>query len=273
MELSINTDFMGEKADIREPLKLICEAGFKYIHWCHHWNDDYLYSNSEISIIRKLLKEYGLTLFDLHSSHGKKMDWCSTDEEKRAAGEELLLNRIQMTHTLGGRAITLHTNIAPLTKETMRRTEQGIKTLTSLEPFCRRLGIRIGLENLNENGGEASLYELDRYFSVFPPDYIGFCWDTGHSNLIENGINRILPYTERLLILHLNGNNGERDDHFPIGEGTVDWDRVMKILAASTYNGTLTQEVAIQAGMSPKEFLKKSYKQGKSFAAKLETLK
>lgn len=272
MELSINTDFMGEQEDISEPLKLICEAGFKYIHWCHHWNDDHIYSSSEITRIRKLLEEYGLSLFDLHSSHGKNMDWCSMDEENRSAGERLLLNRIQMTQALGGRAITLHTNIAPLTKETGKRTEQGLKTLDSLEPVCRRLGIRIGLENLNENSGETSLYELNRYISVFPPDYIGFCWDTGHSNLIEHGIERIRPFIERLLILHLNGNNGEKDDHLPIGEGTVDWDHVMEILAASPYDGTLTQEVAVRRGISPKDFLQKAYTQGKAFAKKLTTL-
>lgn len=273
MELSINTDFMGSTNDVSESIKLIGEAGFQYIHWCHHWNDDYIYSNHEILEIGKLLKNTGLQLFDLHSSHGKKMDWCSTNEQTRLEGEKLLLNRIYLTHSLGGRAVVLHTNINPINDETRKRTEQGAKTLLSLETECRKLGIRIGLENLNENTGEPSLYDLNYYFSRFPSDYIGLCWDTGHSNLIQDGIDKIKPFIQRLLILHMNGNYGKKDEHLPIGEGTVDWTRVVRIIAASPYDGVLTQEVNIKEESTPKEFLRDVYKRGIDFAARIENLR
>lgn len=273
MDVSINSDFINSTGDVEEPLRLISEAGFKYIHWCHHWFDDYLYSNLEVLKIKKLLREYGLQLYDLHSSQGIKKYWCSTDESKRLAGEELLLNRIRMTHDLGGRAIVLHTNTEPLSEKTKKRAEQGVKTLLSLEPHCRELGIRIGVENLFDNLGESSLYDLNHYFSNFSSDFIGFCWDTGHSNMIEKGIDRIEALTRRLAILHVNGNRGEKDEHLPIGYGNLDWDRVAKIIASSSYDGVLTQEVVKPQGVSAEKFLKDVYDRGVDFALKIESMR
>ena len=273
MKLSVNTDFMGTKADVSEPLKLISEAGFKYIHWCHHWSGDFQYSYYEIKKIKRLLQEYGLQLYDLHASHGSEKYWCSRDETARLAGQELLLNRIQMTHELGGRAIVLHPNTDPLSDITKKRAEQGVRTLTALEPYCRELGIRIALENLFDNNGDAAFYDLNRYLSQFPADYIGFCWDCGHSNMVTNGIGRVKPLTQRLVILHLSDNNGKKDQHLPMGDGNVGWNQVADIIAASPYDGALTQELNLPQGSMPHEFLLDIMQRGNTFASKIEALR
>ena len=275
MELSINTDFIKSVGDVRPPLKLISNAGFKYIHWCHHWCGDFLYSYQEIQNIKKLLREYDLKLFDLHASHGEEKYWCSTNETSRLAGEELLLNRIRMVHDLGGKAIVLHTNTESLSDKTKERAEQGIKTLAALEPHCRELNVKIGIENLFDNGGDSSIYDIQHYFSRFSSDYIGFCWDTGHSNIISNGVEKIRPFTQRLTILHLNDNKGNLngDDHLPIGLGTVNWDTTARIIAQSPYKGVITQEVVLREGSTPEIFLQDVYQRGRNFASKVENLR
>ncbi len=46
MEISITTDY-AENSGCCEPfLRKIAQAGFTHIHWCHHWNGDFLYSRS-----------------------------------------------------------------------------------------------------------------------------------------------------------------------------------------------------------------------------------
>ncbi|MDC7126124.1 MAG: sugar phosphate isomerase/epimerase [Spirochaetales bacterium] len=273
MELSINTDFIKATGDVEPPLRLIHEAGFENIHWCHHWLGDYIYSNSEIKKIKKLLKTYQLSLFDLHAPHGIIRDWCSGSEFLRKSGESLLLNRIEMTHELGGRAIVLHTNIARLSGRTKRRNLRGIKTLENLEQRCQKLGIKIALENHFKNNGESSFYDLETIFSHFSSDYIGLCWDSGHSNIVTGGIDKIQNFTDRLYVLHLNGNNSMRDEHLPIGRGSVDWDKVARIIAESPYDGVLTQEVSMDANVSPLEYLGDVRDQGSLFAEKVERLR
>lgn len=273
MELSVNSDYMGDHGDPEPSLRHISEAGFPYVHWCHHWMGDYIYSYYEVKKIGRLFEKYHLRLFDLHATHGIEKYWCSTDETSRLSGEELLLNRIKMTADLGGRAIVLHTNVDPLSDITRARAEKGVRTLIELEPVCRELGIRIAVENLFDNGGASSFYDIDRYFAAFPPDYIGFCWDCGHSNMVEQGVARCKNYMTRLTILHMNGNHGKRDEHMPIGNGTENWDEIALMIAGSPYDGALTQEVNMPAGSDPLVFLKDVHTRGEAFADKIQKLR
>lgn len=273
MKLSVNTDFSAWFGDVDEPLRQISESGFSYVHWCHHWKDDFLYSYYEVQKIGRLLRQYGLRLFDLHASRGEEKCWCSPDETARLAGEELLLNRIWMTHDLGGRAIILHTINDPLSDMTKTIVEQGIKTLERLEPLCRELGIRIAIENLFDNGGEPSFFYLEKYLSRFADDFVVFCWDTGHANLVKNGIDKIAPFVKRLYALHVQGNHGVHDEHLPAGCGTLDWGRVTRIVADSSYDGPLTQEVKKPSEADSLKFLKDVYTKGALFADEIERLR
>ncbi len=274
MELSVNTDFMKSVGNVRKPLSLISEAGFSYIHWCHHWFDDYMYSDREVRKIQGLLDEYNLKLFDLHASMGIRKRYNGAKEKVREKGENLLRNRIKMTHALGGRAVVLHTNTGVLSPRTKERTEHGIKTLKNLEPMCKDLGVRIAVENLFDNGGDSSFYDIQKFFETFESSYVGLCWDTGHSNIVSQGVDRVAPFVqERLLVLHLNGNMAQKDDHMPIGDGTQDWDTIAEMVAKSPYDGVLTQEVVKTKGMDPADFLSKVYQRGEAFAKQIEQLR
>ena len=51
-------------------LRRMAEAGFSCIHWGHHWNTAFLYSDYEIDQIARWLQEYGLQLNDRHDNDG-----------------------------------------------------------------------------------------------------------------------------------------------------------------------------------------------------------
>lgn len=53
----------------------------------------------------------------------------------------------------------------------------------------------------------------------------GFCLDPGHANVVSelplgDWVDAFAPH---LVELHLHDNHGQRDEHLPCGEGTVDW--------------------------------------------------
>ena len=62
--------FLTSRLSPEKYLRLIGEAGFTHLHWCHQWNTDYLYSTYEIAQCKKWLQEYGLKLLDIHGSMG-----------------------------------------------------------------------------------------------------------------------------------------------------------------------------------------------------------
>ena len=121
--------------------------------------------------------------------------------------------------------------------------------LEFLDKVVRRaeeLGVVLCLENMFPRYGFMSEPEdfaeiLERYPGLF------LLLDVGHARLGEKGSARILRFIElldhRLGHLHLSDNKGERDDHLPLGSGTIDFKRIARALKTAGYDATATLEV------------------------------
>ena len=249
--LSITTDYANvDKGNPSPYLRRIADAGFTHVHWCHHWNTDFVYSRSEIEQIGRWLDEYGLELLDLHASVGPEKNWYSANEWERQAGVELVQNRLEMTARLGGDAIVMHYPKEP-GNEPVRRS------LDELEGFARQTGVRIALENGSFDAVEPLLAE-------YSPDYVGLCYDCGHGNLIPDGLARLDRVKDRLLVVHLHDNDGTSDQHKLMFSGTVDWPRLARILAHSAYDKPISSESNMsRSGITDEtEFLARAYDAG-----------
>jgi sugar phosphate isomerase/epimerase len=250
--LSLTTDYANVDRGNPSPyLRRIADAGFTHIHWCHHWNTDFIYSGSEIEQIGRWLDEYALKLLDLHGSVGPEKNWFSVNEWERQAGVELVRNRLEMTARLGGDAIVMHYPKDP-GNEPVRRS------LDDLEGFVRHLGVRIALEN-------GSFDAVEPLLSEYAPDYIGLCYDSGHGNLTPDGLDRLDRVKDRLLVVHLHDNDGASDQHNLMFSGTVDWPRLARILAHSAYDKPVSSESNMgRSGITDEtEFLARAYDAGK----------
>lgn len=72
---------------------------------------------------------------------------------------------------------------------------------------------------------------------------LGICVDSGHCHL--NGLDTptvIRTCGSLLLETHFHDNYGERDEHNPLGEGTVDWPGIVRALRDIQYSGLVTFE-------------------------------
>jgi sugar phosphate isomerase/epimerase len=69
---------------------------------------------------------------------------------------------------------------------------------------------------------------------------VGACFDLGHANTV-GAVPDFLAVLGAADHLHLHDNNGQSDEHLPIGGGTVDWDRVGPAVAAA-YSGIAVVE-------------------------------
>ena len=94
--LSITTDYHGDRGCPQTRLQYAAEAGFTHLHWCHQWCTDFLYGAAEWEAIDSWLKEYHLTLLDIHGSAGQEKCWYSVEEYERQAGVQLVANRLEM---------------------------------------------------------------------------------------------------------------------------------------------------------------------------------
>jgi sugar phosphate isomerase/epimerase len=116
--------------------------------------------------------------------------------------------------------------------------ERSIQTWRPLTERARDLGITIAVENIFEDE-PSNLVRLMEAMSG--EGGMGICFDTGHFNLfttrtLEHWINALKPY---IVELHLHDNNGRSDEHNPIGEGTFDFTKLLKLMTGKECIKTL----------------------------------
>jgi len=234
-------------------LQRIAEAGFTHIHWSHHWSSDFLYSAPEVAQIRRWMHEYGLQVLDVHASAGKEKRWDAPKEYRRLAGVELVRNRLDLAASLGAGAIVLHA-YPDQSYENQRRS------LAELEPFSRLVGVRIALENLFEG----NLERLEMLFAEFSPDFLAFCYDTGHGNMLPGSLDFLQRWADCLAVVHIHDNDGTADQHRLPFTASVDWPRFARLVAGSAYVNPLNLECIMSNynGMSEADFLQASYQSG-----------
>ena len=245
VELAVNTDYAGEKKQleqVRAMLGRIAEAGFTHIHWCHEWEGDYVYSVYEMRQIREWMDELGLKAKALHATKGSsrdvnvreghyRKDYTSNWEYNRKAGVEQIKNRVDMAAILGAGEIVLHLYVPHLTIRSQPEAKEDFyecvcRSLDELMPYCMEKKVKICLENLFDMPGEDMLEVWDRLYAV-----------------------------------HIHDNNGDADSHRIPGEGNIDWNCVMDMLAGSAYEGPLLLELVCNE-KNEDEYLKKAYEAG-----------
>ncbi len=91
------------------------------------------------------------------------------------------------------------------------------QTAARLAPF----GCRLVLENVFERGPDEMAELLER----LAPQRVGLCLDCGHA--VAFGEEPLLRWVKGLgsfvAELHLHDNGGERDEHLPVGRGSIDF--------------------------------------------------
>jgi sugar phosphate isomerase/epimerase len=258
MELSLTTDYATDTGDPSPYLRRIAEAGFTHVHWCHHWNTDFVYSAPEIEQIRAWLAEFDLRLLDLHGSVGPEKNWASPRGYERQAGVDLVRNRIDMTARLGGDVTIMHVPRGSV-------GEPARRSLDELEAFARARGVRIAVEN-----GDFDV--IAALLSQHPADYLGLCYDSGHGNVAGDGLDRLEALKDRLISVHLHDNDGGGDQHNPVFSGTVDWARLARTLAASPYAKPVSMEVTmVRSGIDDeRRFLRHVFETGARLSGMIE---
>ena len=230
--LAINTDYISS-IDHPEPyLKHIAESGFSQVHWCHQFGSDYLYTEDEIDQIARWLRSYELTVNDLHASSGERNHYYAENEDIRLAGLQLVKNRIHMAERLGTDVIVLHLPRQPdEADKNVAFWEAVHRSMDILISYARERSVRIAFENLLSNHAT-----LEQVLAAYNPSDVGICYDPGHGNIDGGGLDFAEAVKDRLIAFHLNDNDSSADQHRLIFSGTVDWDRLAKIIAASAYD-------------------------------------
>lgn len=136
--------------------------------------------------------------------------------------------------------------------------------LEYLAPMAKEMGITLCIENLYD-GPAGHLMEgpccdvnkaverIDRMNDKYGAEVLGFCFDTGHANLVGLDFERFLTTLgHRLKVLHIHDNDGKYDLHqIPFtftktreNRPSTDWDGFIRGLRAIHFDKVLSFETA-----------------------------
>jgi sugar phosphate isomerase/epimerase len=240
-KVSITTDMFNSSLGlgIERKLRLFAESGFEYIHWCDDWNNDVLYAKEDIELYHRLVESYGLKCIDVHGADTGTIHIASEEEVALDEYIQLLKTRIEFCSAVGGDAVVIH----PPTDDGGSRTlswklDRSLRVFESVRPLCEDLDVVLAVENCHPSDEKVLRY----YFERYPPEFVGFCFDSGHAHLNKN-LDELLKFGDRLRALHLHDNRGMEDDHQPPFWGTIDWERVTRWIERSEYQKPLNFEI------------------------------
>jgi sugar phosphate isomerase/epimerase len=169
-------------------------------------------------------------------------------ESIREASVKEMLGSLETAAELGPDKIVLHPSIITGLGALVMETSMGYayQCLETLVARADQLGLGICLENMFpklQPFCEADIFE--EVFARFPA--LKLTLDTGHAHIGSPNEKRILEFIRRLGArighLHISDNLGKRDDHLPIGAGTINFRNILPALKQTGYDDTVTLEI------------------------------
>ena len=252
------------------------EAGFDTIDV--HFNEiDLLLTPDEqdrfIERAGKIVKESGMPISQVHARFGHVQDY--NDPEQLEDYYQHIIRTLELAERLGAPWAVVH----PLDFMAYSGVSKEEMLQKNVDFFERAITAvpRIGLAF--ENTGRTYFCNAERLLSLREAagnhERFGFCWDTGHANLIEglDQAENIMMLGENLRCTHIQDNRGERDDHFMPYMGITDWPPIVHALKTSGYKGDFIYESAQPLKCLPDdnilrmEFMKYTVKLGRYLLA------
>jgi len=261
LELGMSTLSMGKNP--LEALERIAEAGFRQVEI---WSDPPDVLSGHVDDLSNALGNRGLKAYSLHAPF-TGLDVSSPDEKLRKCSVKQILDFMETAERLGCGHIIVHPGsgkydkrehydkakrlLATSIKELVKGAEEKGLALALENMIAPRDGLRVGTR----------VTELKEVIESLSAGSLGICLDTGHAHY--NGLEAWKETKEAgdlLIDLHVNDNDGSKDEHRVPGEGTLNWPPFIKALKEVNYRGVFMLE--IYGGEEVQKRLENSYKAG-----------
>ena len=242
MQRLLSTYLFVSRKLTRELLGQIADAGFTGVEiFCSRGHFDYT-SKTEARDVGAMLDSLGLTLTSLHAptsrdlsatrEGGQPLSICEVERVRRIEAMDELKRAIDVAEDLPFTRMIFHMGG---TRETAdpRKRDAAFSSLEHLILHARHVGVTICVENTTSEMGDPAY--LRSFYDETRLTGLRFNFDIGHAHLadgpeeerVEKGF---APLRHLVVGAHIHDNHGEKDEHLPPYDGTIDWEKSIKIL-------------------------------------------
>ena len=205
-----------------------------------HWKD-------VINAAKTAAEEEGFTWVQAH------LPACKLIGEGKEDGLKACLRAIEACGMLGIKLAVIHSSFAegpyryPEDKEAYFEANRPF--FKALIPAMEANGVHVLLENSCEVNTRGLYFpmtatDLNDFISYLDHPLFGACWDIGHAHI--QGLDQhdeLVALGKNLKAVHIHDNNGAKDQHQPVFNGTLDWDSFMRGIVDSGFEGPFTYEI------------------------------
>lgn len=177
---------------------------------------------------------------DFGTEHKKVLaGWIGEAKEMISAAAELDMELLNF-HFFGGNS---RAGKIPGTRKVF--LDNFSRSMKILSAFGRTKGVTLMLENLGPRN-ESSYrikdfsYVMKKVPSLMVHLDVAHAYIEGGNKMIDEYIRR---FSKKIVHIHAHDNSGKRDEHLPIGDGTINFKRVVSSLKRIGYDKTITFEV------------------------------
>ena len=245
MQRLLSTYLFVSRKLTSELLGQVAEAGFQGIEiFCTRSHFEYS-MKPEIDAMASALEKHRLQLVSLHAptsrdlsamrESGTPLSICEIERVRRIEAMDELKRVIDVADSLPYARLILHMG-GPRETADPRKRDAAFSSLEHLVLHARHAGVAICVENTLSEMGSPDY--LRAFVDETRLNGLRFNFDIGHAYLAE------LPEGERLeksfaplrdLVssVHLHDNHGEKDEHLPPYDGSIDWPNAIKTLQSA----------------------------------------
>lgn len=225
-----------------ELLGQIADAGFQGVEiFCSRSHFDYT-SKDEIRELAKALADNRLSVASLHApasrdasamrEGGSPLSVCEVERVRRIEAMDELKRAIDVAEEMPYPRMVLHMG-GPHETSDPRKRDAAFSSLEHLILHAHHAGVTIAVENTTSEMGDPA------YLRAFVDETrltgLRFNFDIGHAHIADGPEDERLaksfgPLRDLVVAVHLHDNHGEKDEHLPPYEGTIDWSEAIPLL-------------------------------------------
>ena len=260
MKISTDTGMFAAIGDCEKIVGLIKDAGFEAYDCtlCSKPMSELVNADDYIERAKSLRAYADSIGIECNQSHAPFPSARRGDEEYNKAQFPKIVRAIEISGVLGAKVCVVH----PVQEYTV---EENIELYKRLEPYARKAGVKIGLENLyGAKDGKlvcAACSPHDnfkRHLDLLPADVFTACLDIGHAEILgeeTSSVQMIETLGDKLTTMHLHDVDKARDNHFLPFILRVDYQPIIDALRKVGYKGDITLEIPHFAKKMPVELL------------------
>ena len=261
MERLLSTYLFVSRKLTRDLISQIGGAGFNGVEiFCSRSHFDYT-NRAEIQNIAGALADAKLKLASLHAptsrdlsatrEGGQPLSICEVERVRRIEAMDELKRAIDVAEELPFSRMIFHMGGSRETADPRKR-DAAFSSLEHLILHAKHVGVTICVENTTSEMGSPAY--LRSFIDETRLTGLRINFDIGHAHLADGPEeNRIAdgfePLRELIAGTHIHDNHGEKDEHLPPYEGSIDWTAAVALLkTAPEANLPLTLELKEKIG-------------------------